>query len=414
MVADRAPARASRVRHARLFDGLRPAPLDDVAVGISDGRVASVGPDPGTPVGPGDLDASGCTVLPGFINLHSHLLRRVRADDPPKMTLIAEASRALRNAREALAQGITTARELGARDYLDLQLRDLIDSGSVVGPRIVASGRPVTRTGGHNCDFSIEADGCDEVRKAVRANLKAGVDVLKVMASWGGIETLQTHRRRHLAGSPPPAPAAYTVAEMRAAVEEAHANALRVTVHAESSESIRNAVAAGVDSIEHGTHLDDDVIKLLADTGTTLVPTISTAYRRVADEDAGVGPGWHPDVLTWARGAAAPWMDSLRRAVAAGVVIATGTDAGGDMATEITLIAEAGLSPANALRSATSVAARALGRDDVGAIEAGRRADMVIAQGTPDTDLRDLETIRCVMRGGVPYRTDDLLWKERV
>lgn len=371
--------------------------------------VTAVVPDPGTAVGAGELDASGCTALPGFINLHSHLLRRKRADDPPAMTLVAEVSRALRNARQALAEGITTARELGARDYLDLQLRDLIDSGSVLGPRIVASGRPVTRTGGHNCDFGIEADGCDEVRKAVRANIKAGVDVLKVMASWGGIETLQAHRRRQLAGSPPPAAAAYTVAEMRAAVEEAHANDLRVTVHAESSESIRNAVAAGVDSIEHGTHLTDDVIGLLAETGTTLVPTISTVYRRVADADAGGGPGWHPDVLAWARAATAPWMDSLRRAVAAGVTIATGTDAGGDMATEISLLAEAGLSPVDAFRSATSVAARALGRDDVGAIEAGRRADMVIAEGAPDIDLSDLGKLSYVVQAGVPYRTGDLL-----
>lgn len=407
--AGHVPSSASRIRHARLVDGLHPSPLDDVAVEIVGGFVTSVTADPCNGVGVGELDASGCTVLPGFINLHSHLLRRVRADDPPKMTVIAEASRALRNAREALAQGITTARELGARDYMDLQLRDLIDSGSVPGPRILASGRPITRTGGHNCDFGIEADGCDEVRKAARANLKAGADVLKVMASWGGIETLQAHRRRQLPGSPPPAAAAYTVAEMRTAVEEAHANGVRVTVHAESSESIRNAIAAGVDSIEHGTHLTGDVIALLADTGTTLVPTISTAYRRAADADAGGGPGWHPDVIAWARAAAAPWMDGLRRAVAAGVTIATGTDAGGDMATEISLLAEAGLSPAGALRSGTSVAAKALGRDDIGAIEVGRRADMVIVRGAPDIDVGDLEKISYVVRDGVPYQPGGLL-----
>jgi imidazolonepropionase-like amidohydrolase len=265
-------------------------------------------------------------------------------------------------------------------------------------------------------DVAIEiADGLvtSVAGKAARANLKAGVDVLKVMASWGGIEALQAHRRRQLPGPPPPAPAAYTAAEMRAAVEEAHANGIRVTVHAESSESMRNAIAAGVDSIEHGTHLTDDVIALLVETGTTLVPTISTVYRRVADADAGGGPGWHPDVIAWARAAAAPWMDGLRRAVAAGVTIATGTDAGGDMATEISLLVEAGLSPAGALRSATSAAAQALGRDDVGAVVAGRRADMVIAQGAPDIDLADLAKISCIVRDGMPYQRCDLLSEGR-
>ncbi|MGH2383430.1 MAG: amidohydrolase family protein [Candidatus Limnocylindria bacterium] len=398
-----------RIRHARMLDGLGNPAQDNVTIEVAEGHIAAITPDPGTALGPSDVDAAGRTVLPGFVNLHSHLLRRKRADDPATMTTVAEVVRALRNAREALAQGITTARELGARDHLDLQLRDLIDAGGVPGPRIFASGRPITRTGGHNCDFSHEADGPDEVRKAARLELKAGADVLKVMASWGGIETGLEHRRLRLPGDPAPAAAAYTIEEMRAAVEEAHAVGKRVTVHAESSQSVLRAIAAGVDSIEHGTHLTGEAVRALAETRIPLVPTISTVFKRVADADRRVGVDWGSDVMSWARLATRPWMESLRRAIAAGVPIATGTDAGGDIATEIALLVEAGLQPIEALRSATSLAAETLGRTDLGAVEAGRWADLVVVDGYPDVDLGALRAVRCVIKAGSPHDPQELL-----
>lgn len=388
--------------NATLIDGLGNPPILDGAIVLAEGRVRALGAGLRPPPPATVLDAAGRTVLPGLINLHSHLFRKIRTDDPPRMNTVAEVVRALRNLRAALAQGITTVRELGARDHLDIELRDLIDRGVLVGPRIFASGRPITRTGGHNCDFAHEADGPDAVRQAVRAELKAGADVLKVMASWGGIEIGREHRRLRLPGPPPPAYAAYTVAELRAAVEEAHAAGKRVTVHAESSPAILRAVEAGVDCVEHGTHLTEEAARAMAAAGTPLVPTISTVFKRVADHERGVGPDWGEDVLFWARQATEPWMASLRRAIAAGVTVATGTDAGGDIVLEVQLLAAAGLGPLEAIRCATGTAAAVLGRPDLGALEPGRWADLVIVNGRPDRDLACLGDVWAVFKEGEP------------
>ncbi len=395
------------IRNARVIDGLGHPPVDGTSIRIEQGRIAAVAQDVRT-TGADVVDVGGRTVVPGFVNLHSHVLRKKRTDDPPRMTTVAEVVRGLRNARESLYEGITTARELGARDHLDIELRDLIEAGGVVGPRIFASGRPITRTGGHNWDFAREADGPDEVRKAVRAELKAGADVIKVMASWGGIEIGREHRRLGLPGDPAPAYAAYTVDEMRAAVEEAHAANKRVTVHAESSPAVRNAVEAGVDSVEHGTHLDDETIDALARSRAALVPTISTVFRRVQDADAGRGADWGDEVMYWARRATEPWMESLRKAIRAGVPIATGTDAGGEIVMEMELIAQAGLSPLEAIRSGTSRAAETLGRTDLSAIEVGRLGDLVVVEGEPDKDLSCLRSVWLVVKAGEIFRPEEV------
>jgi imidazolonepropionase-like amidohydrolase len=401
---------ATWIINARVIDGLGNPPLPDAAVAIADGRISAVGVDlrPPSAFQGSVVDLEGRTLLPGFINLHSHLFRRARVDDAVRIhhnntnpaTTVMEVLRALRNALDDIRQGITTDRELGARDFLDVQLRDLIAGGQVVGPRIFACGRPITRTGGHNWDFSREADGPDEVRKAVREALKAGADVIKVMSSWGGIEMGREHRRAGAAGSPSPAYAAYTVEEMAAAVDEAHTNARRVTVHAESAESVIRAVRAGVDSVEHGTHLSPEAIALMRECGTYYVPTISTVFRRVANAEQGTGADWGDEVMYWARGATQPWRRSLEMAVAAGIPVATGTDAGGDIVDEIRLIAECGLSPVEAIRSATGRAAEALGRDDLGALAVGRWADMLVVDGRPERDLTNLRAVRRVYIAG--------------
>jgi len=388
------------ITNATLIDGLGNPPIEHGAIAIVDGQISAVGDSLAPPPGADVLDAGGRSIVPGFTNLHSHLIRRKRADDPPKMSTVAEVVRGVRNAREALGQGITTVRELGARDHLDIELRDLIDQGGVPGPRIFASGRPITRTGGHNHEFSREADGPDEVRKAVRAELKAGCDVLKVMASWGGIEIGQEHRRMKLPGTPPPTYAAFTVAEMRAACEEAHDASKRVTVHAESSPAILRAVEAGVDSVEHGTHMTDEAAQAIKAAGVYYVPTISTVYNRVSNADRGVGADWGGDTMYWARNATEPWMRSLRRAIEHGLMIATGTDAGGDIVLEIQLIHQAGLSKLEAIRSGTSRAAETLGRTDFGALEVGRWADVVIVDGRPDQDLACLANVWMVYKAG--------------
>jgi imidazolonepropionase-like amidohydrolase len=406
-----APAGAARwIVNARLIDGLGNPPVTAGAVSIGAGRITAVGADlrPSPSFAGEVVNLDGRTLLPGFINLHSHLFRRARVDDAIRIhhnntnpaTTVMEVLRALRNAFDDISQGITTGRELGARDFLDVQLRDMIASGQVIGPRIFACGRPITRTGGHNWDFSREADGPPEVRKAVREALKGGADVIKVMASWGGIEMGREHRRSALAGVPAPAYAGYTIEEMAAAVDEAHANARRVTVHAESAESVIRAVKAGVDSVEHGTHLSPEAIELMCERGTYLVPTISTVFRRVANAEAGAGADWGDEVMFWARLATEPWKASLERAIAAGVPVATGTDAGGDIVDEIQLIAECGLPPLQAIRSATGLAAAALGREDLGALAVGRWADMIVVDGQPERDLTHLRAVRQVYKAG--------------
>ena len=201
-------------------------------------------------------------------------------------------------------------------------------------------------------------------------------------------------------GIPPPTYAAFTVEEMRAACDEAHAANKRVTVHAESSPAILRAVEAGVDSVEHGTHLTEEAAQAMKAAGVYYVPTISTVYNRVTNADKGVGADWGGDTMYWARNATGRWMESLQRAVRIGLQIATGTDAGGDIVMEMELIHQAGLSKLEAIRSGTSRAAETLGRPDFGALEPGRWADFAIVDGRPDDDLACLRNVWRVFKAG--------------
>ncbi|MBI4280289.1 MAG: amidohydrolase family protein, partial [Armatimonadetes bacterium] len=424
------------IRNAVLFDGTGAAVIKDATVVVRGGRVAEVrAPDAGTGGGgrmrgarggPEEggapvVDAGGRFLMPGLINLHTHLVRRVRSDEPRglKLTDVATVVRGVKNAREYLEQGVTTCRDVGARDHLDIQLRDAVNAGIVQGPRLFVSGRPITKTGGHNWEFAVEADGPDEVRKAVRSQVKAWVDVIKVMASGGGREGFEAGQIQgeDLGNQDPEAVVeailarasddrryqefghqGFTVEEMAAAVDEAHLAGRRTCAHASVLGGVKAALRAGIDTIEHGIFLDDDAIELFHRTGAWFVPTVSTSFNRIL---RGREAGWSPAVNRWALNVAEPWFTSLRRAVRAGVPIATGTDAGGDMVLEVSLFVRAGMPPTQALRAGTLNAAQALAREaELGSIEAGKRADLILVDGNPLGRIEDLRRVALVVKDG--------------
>lgn len=330
---------------------------------------------------PADLPHSqfaGATLLPGLINLHSHMV--AREGDVTSRVLGAAAK-----ARDLLAQGVTTSRDLGAPDNLDVQLCRAIERGDTLGPRLVVAARPITRTGGHNYAFSREADGPDEVRRAVREQVKAGAACIKLMASEGYM-----HPFKHRPG--------LSVEEMRAAVDEAHRLGLGVTVHSQGPIATRNSILAGVDCVEHATdNITDEVIELFLKSGLPIDSTSSSTWV-VANWEP--GPGRANALIETARVHAASEAIGLRRAIEAGIRISGATDFYGTMPIQARLLAEAGMSAARVVAALTSVPAEILGRADIGLIEPGRRADLVVVEGDPSTDVSAIGRVKSVYRDG--------------
>lgn len=341
------------------------------------------------------IDADGGWVMPGLINLHAHFSldgERTPVASMEQETLTATKVRAARHASEALQSGVTTVRDLGSRAGLAIELRDAITVGDLPGPTIIASGLVITNVGGHGIYVGKEAEGLEEVRRAVREQLELGADVIKIMASGG------TAGR----GERPDAPG-LSLEEMAAAVEEAHARGVRVTAHAHTATGIRDAVEAGIDGIEHGTYLDDEAIEAMVRKDVPLVSTLS-AQRRLFSMPAG-----DPDIDEHkARAAGQPEarIRSFQRAISAGVRVGAGSDAGVALnrhdafADELGYMVEAGLSRLDALRSATCWAAQILGIDSIGRLQSGALADLLVLVSDPRQDLEALGQIRLVMKGG--------------
>ena len=330
---------------------------------------------------------AGMTILPGLVNLHSHMVPREGDVTSRVLSSVAKA-------RASLQDGVTTSRDLGAPNGLDVELRDAIRRGDAVGPRLLVACRPLTRTGGHNHVFALEVDGVDEVRKGVRQQVKAGADCIKLMASEGYM-----HAYPHRPG--------LTVAEMQAAVDEAHRLGVGVTVHAQGPTATMNALQAGVDCVEHGTDdINDDVINLFLSTGIPLDSTSSSAA---------VVAGWEPSLgqpnhlIAPARRHARSEAEGLQRAVQAGVRISGSTDFYGTMALQATLLNAAGMSAAAVLAALTSIPAAILGSGDIGSIAKGHRADLVAVQGDPSVDVTALGRVRQVYQDGklVVTRTEE-------
>lgn len=406
------------IKAGRLFDGTADTYQRDAAILVDGDRIKAVGSATSLPVPEGAtvVDLSSATVLPGLIDCHTHLGGRAdRFDEIYKFkdTPNHSAFAAVLNARKTLDAGFTTVRDVGSRPFLAVDLRDAINEGFLVGPRVVASGPGISMTGGHGDlnryspqvrvsqfpterDYKI-ADGVDQVRQVTRAQIKHGVDVIKVHAS-GGV----------MSRGDAPGAAQFTIEELRAAVEEAHAAGRKVAAHAHGAQGIKNAVVAGVDSIEHGSLLDDEGIQLMLKHGTWLVADI---YNDDYLLGKAVEFKLSQESIDKEKAICQLQRDNFARAVKAGVKVAFGTDAGvyphGDNGKQFFYMVKYGLTPAHAIRAATSDAADLIGRkSDLGRVAPGYYADIVAVSADPLADVTALEKIGFVMKGGAVFKDD--------
>ena len=367
-------------------DGVREAD-----VGVEDGTIVSIGE-----VEDADeiIDASGSFVAPGLIDAHVHLLMDGRPDPG---TVVEEsptmlAYRAVASMRAALESGVTTVRDLGSTGTLALDADTAVAEGLISGPRVVACGENVVMTGGHGHWFGREADGPAEVTKAAREQLKRGAEVVKCMAT-GGVLT-----EGAVTGAPE-----LSESEIAALVDAAGAKNVPTAAHAHGAQGIKNATRAGISSIEHGTFMDREAADLMAERGTYWVPTAKALHGIVdAGVDAGI-PSW---AVEKGEEAAEAFESSFECALDAGVPIAMGTDAGtpfnfhGDIPEELALMVEYGLTPDHALEAATVNSADLLGLSEVGLVEKGFRADLVVLESNPLDDVTTWQSPARVIQAG--------------
>ncbi|MDF1522880.1 MAG: amidohydrolase family protein [Trueperaceae bacterium] len=388
-----------RLTVPRRFDGLA-AHAARWTLRVADGRIAAVdaaapaagggaGAVVGDPLLDLDLGDEDATLLPGLVDAHVHLA--ITNTDPATRELPPGllALRMLRNGHAQLRAGVTTVRDLGAPDGLDEQLRRAYAEGLATGPRLFRAGRPLVAPGGHAAFMGQPVASPDDARRAVAAAAAAGVDWVKLMAT-AGLSTAGAEASEQQLPD----------AVLRAAVAEAHAAGLPAAAHAVAGPGVRAAILAGVDSLEHGYALGADDVAAMRDHGTTYVPT-RTVVRQVADalEIDGSRPPARAQAA--ARLADATHADAIRRAHAAGVPIVAGTDyQHGALPLEVALLVAAGLTPTEALRAATSVAARLLRRPDLGTLAPGARADLLVVCGDPLRDVRALRAPLLVVLGG--------------
>jgi imidazolonepropionase-like amidohydrolase len=406
------------VHAGRLLDRPGEAARGPSTVIVRDGKVAEVreghvAPEAGAKV----VDLKDKFVLPGLIDMHVHLLGI--GGDPMRARLLAintepedDLMYGAGNARTTLRAGFTTVRELGNAARGIRALRDAIDRGDVEGPTIVNAGEPISVTGGHGDPLNGLAepyahavagnvqntcDGADDCRRAVRRQVGLGAQVIKFMATGGVLSNVSGGLGR-----------AMMPEEMKAIIDTAHGLGRKVAAHSHAADGTRAAVEAGVDTIDHGTFLDDATIRLMKAKGTWLVPTMIAPATALQQARSGMLPA---ATIPKAEEAAAAARDSHRRAIAAGVKIAFGTDTGvskhGDNAREFALMVEAGMTPAQAIKAATVDAADALGRPNIGRIAPGLAADLIAVDGDPLSDVRQLEDVDFVMKGGTVVRDED-------
>jgi imidazolonepropionase-like amidohydrolase len=398
----------SSVRCGRLLDVVTGELTEDAVITIADERISGIQPGASAPTAPNQLDLTDCTVVPGLIDLHTHLAGAEESGSYGDILMASQADDALigvKNARSTIDVGFTTVRDVGSfRAFTDVSLRKAIDAGWVVGPRMHCAGGYITCTGGGGevtgfaADVQVPdtmrvgvADSVDEVRKAVRRLLAGGADFIKVIAT-GAV----------LAPGTNPGASEFSEEEMRAAVDEAALYGTVVAAHAHGAEGIKRATRAGVRSIEHGSFADNEALALMAERGTYLVADVWAGDWM---EEEGTKEGWPAATMKKIVDTTETQRDAFRRALEHGVRIGFGTDSGiyphGMNIHQLPKMVELGLAPVNAIRSATLWASECLGSTDVGSLETGRYADLVAVRGHDLGDLSAFVTdLRAVVKGG--------------
>jgi len=363
-----------------VFDG-RGKLLDGQAVLVEDGNIARVASRGEFDGFAGDtVDTADGTLLPGLTDCHVHLCYQGGADPVTALSKLkpgAIALLALQHAQLSMRRGITALRDCGGKDYLEFAARDAINNGVFDGPTIHAAGKMICMTGGHGNRWGRVADGCDEVVKAVREQIHANCDLVKIMAT-GGVMTPGVN----------PEDAHYSAAEMAAGIGEAHRFHRRTASHAQGTEGILNAVRGGIDSVEHGIFMDDACVREMLEAGVYLVPTLSALRNILDNRDAGI-----PDfIVEKTARVAGRHRESLQAYYQAGGGIAMGTDAGtpfnlhGDNARELAYMVDCGMTPADALTAACANAADLMGLEH-GVIAEGAPADLLLTDGNPADDI---------------------------
>jgi len=400
------PAKPILLRAGQMLDVKSGQLIQQPRLLIVDGKIKTLAPDEAATQGAEVIDLGNLTLLPGLIDMHTHLTFSPEdiGYSSVAVSVPREALKGARNARVTLEAGFTAVRNVGANGYADVALRDAIDAGDVPGPRVVASGPALGITGGH-CDDTLHApeykivgegvaDGVDAVRRKTREVIKYGADVIKI-CSTGGVLSFRDD----------PKASQYRLEEMKAIVEEAHRLGRKVAAHAHGGDGIKLAVLAGVDSIEHGSYIDDESIRLMKEHGTYLVPTLFLGDWFLANAEKLRFP---LPLVAKARVVVPEARKNVARAFRAGVKIALGTDSAvyphGLNAGEFAVYTQLGLSPLQSIQSGTIEAARLLGKEqELGSLEAGKYADLIAVGGDPLKDITELQRVRFVMKGGVVY-----------
>jgi len=402
-------AQKAVLRAAQLFDAATGRMVSPAVVVIDGNRIESINPAQ-LPKDAEVIDLKDMTLLPGLIDVHVHITgnlalaqrSRTAMDSEVKETASDRTIRGIINAETTLKAGFTTVRDLGSGDFTAVSLARASQAGLIPAPRIIPAGYPLSITGGHGdaggyipgvAEGGPEtgiADGVDEVTKAVRYQIKHGAKVIKIMATAGV-----------LSFEGPSGAQQYTETEMRAAVEEAARHGIKVTAHAHGLEGTIAAIKAGIASIEHGSTLDAEAIRLMKEKGTYLVPTVYIAERINLDA--------LPPVMRRKAEEVMPVSEkSVKEAIKSGVNIAFGTDAAviphGENAKQFDVLVRMGMQPVEAIRSATIYAAKLLETPDRGQLKAGLLADIIAVQGNPLENVKVLEEVKFVMKDGKVYK----------